>query len=195
LRNSPTSATSTQFAGATGGSVGYSGTAADTLSGIVMTRIFNLGAGASFTKLRFSAAAVLALASKEFTARMTVWAGNLAAVGTDVTVLQTSAKMDFTETGSKQQTLWRGYTNTLSLNNTSYTTVCAAWSLTKIGDFLLEGRDYTSADIFTLTTALAGPGVKVLVIAVSLERTWATSAGTMATANATFTPGALLYLS
>lgn len=52
-----------------------------------------------------------------------------------------------------------------------------------------------STILFTNCLAPAGPGVKVRAIAVSLERTWATAAGTAATADAAFTPGALLYLS
>lgn len=65
------------------------------------------------------------------------------------------------------------------------------------GDVYANTNSYImgSTILFTNCLAFAGPGVKVLVIAVSLERTWATAAGTMATANAAFTPGALLYLS
>jgi hypothetical protein len=63
----------------------------------------------------------------------------------------------------------------------------------KIGETVMEGRDYTDSDMFEID--FGGSGLYALLICVSPERVWDTEAETMAKSNATFTPGGSVYLS
>ena len=183
-----------RFDGASGELVGYSGTTDDELTGVIITRLFHLGATDVFTRMRFGAIDVFPMAAKEFSARMVVWIGDVTAPDEDTNLSALIARPEYTATGYLQQALWKGYAN-VTVDNKGGPTPEAqtAWSLTKIGEFILRGKNYTNDDYFDVD--ISGPGLKVFVVCVSLDECWATAAGTMATANATFTPGTIIYLS
>ncbi len=179
--------TELQFNGATGALVGYSGTTADEYTGVIIPRMFHLGETDVYTRMRFGATAVFPMAAKEFAARMVVWLGAVTMNDTETALIALTSRPDFTVEGYLQQALWKGYAAVTVANNGG------AWSLTKIGEFILKGKNYTNEDYFDVD--ISGPGLKVLVVCVSLDEFWATAAGTMPTANATFTPGDSIYLS
>ena len=184
--------TELQFDGATGALVGYSGTTNNVYTGVIIPRMFHLGETDVYTRMRFGATAVFPMAAKEFAARMVVWIGDVTQSDTDTNMKALTARPDFTAEGYLQQALWKGYA-AVTVANKCVALAQTAWSLTKIGEFILKGKNYTNEDYFDVN--ISGPGLKVLVVCVSLDEFWATAAGTMATANATFTPGTTIYLS
>jgi hypothetical protein len=189
------SGTEAQFAGATGALVGYSGTTNDLFYGVILPRIFHLSENETYTRMRFSAASVFPLAAKEFSARMIVWAGDVT-VPNDTPASVTAAlvaRPRNSDVGYRQQELFRGYTGAATVANAHNLELQTPWEVAKIGECVLEGKNYTNQDTFDI--ALSGAGVKVILVCVSMERYWAASAGAMATANAKFTPGSSIYLS
>ena len=186
--------TETNFNGSVGALVGYSGTTEDEYTGVIISRLFHLGETDVYTRMRFGATAVFPMAAKEFAARMVVWLGAVTMNDTDTNIKALTARPESNITGYLQQSLWKGYA-AVTVANKGGTDAEAqtAWSLTKIGEFILKGKNYTNEDYFDVD--ISGPGLKVLVVCVSLDEFWATAAGTMATANATFTPGTTIYLS
>jgi hypothetical protein len=180
--------TNTQFAGGTGCIVGV--TADPYVYGALAVRYVGMSAEETFTKVSFGDATPLNSAGKTVRFLMSIWAG-------DATVLPaTSYTQNFptyTITGYTQWQLFRG-SSPITMDN-SYgapnpAVANTAWPLSLVGQHILEGRDYTSADLFDIQ--LAGPGIKVVVVAIAPIAYWGTvGAGTQAT----FKPGASLYLS
>jgi hypothetical protein len=158
-----------------------------------MTRIFPLGANDAFAKMRFSSGVVLPMANKEFSAKMIIWAGRIDLADDDTATDIVMARADMSAAGYVQQNMFRGYAGAVTVANRSADRAHTAWALTKVGEHVLEGRDYTNLDTFDVD--IKGPGVTVMMICVSPMRYWAEDAVDMPTARAIFKPGKYIYLS
>ena len=184
------------FDGDDGQIVGFGGGTLSTWNdfhSVVMTRIFPLGANDAFAKMRFSSGVVLPMADKEFSAKMIIWAGRIDLADDDTATDIVMARADMSAAGYVQQNMFKGYAGAVTVANRSADRAHTAWTLTKVGEHVLEGRDYTNLDTFDVD--IKGPGVTVMMICVSPMRYWADDEVDMPTARATFAPGKYIYLS
>lgn len=178
-------ATETQFAGAAGASVGISFAADQThVSGMILARYVGCGISPAFTKLRFSNANFAPMSGKTFRLKMCIYAGPVNLDDTAVISRPTT-----TATGYGNLLLWQG-ASAVSVVPARMGVDQPAWSLTKIGDVILGGQNYTDASTFPIV--LPAGVTRVILITLMPVISWgAIGANTITTIK----PGAHIVLS
>lgn len=182
-------ATETQYDGGTGVSVGIGSTAPDMfINGMILARYVGGGVSGAFTKLRFSNAAFAPMFGKTFRLKMCIYAGS---VNLDAGAVMSRPKAE--ATGYINPLLWQGAA-AVSVLPTWYTGGAyadqAAWSLTKIGDVILGGQNYTDDSTFPIE--LPAGGTRVILITIMPVIRWGDIGANTVT---TIKPGAHIILS
>lgn len=181
-----------QFDGATGTTVGIEYSSGHmSVSGVILARYVGGGMGESFTKLRFSNAAFAPMSGKTFRLKMCVWAGSVNLADGSV-VSRPKASLD----GYINPILWQGGAAAVSLIPSWYVFASSAyvdqtaWALTKIGDVILGGQNYTNSSTFPI--ALPAGGTRVIIVTLMPVVGWGTIG---ANTKVNLKPGAHIVLS
>jgi len=155
---------------------------------MILARYVGCGVSTAFTKLRFSNAAFAPMSGKTFLLKMCIYAGS---VNLDAGAVMSRPKA--AATGYINALLWQGAA-AVSVLPTWFTDGSykdqTAWALTKIGDVILGGQNYTDDSTFPIV--LPAGGTRVILITIMPVIAWGTIGANTAT---TIKPGANIVLS